>query len=176
MIEQVLEFAGIRSGRRAYQRQPLDVAELIGQVLEDLRWMIEERGVAIEQKLAPGLPRVSADPGALGRALSNLIGNAVKYGGGWVGVSATAVPGASVQDVEIGVEDRGPGVSDGDRRRIFEPFYRGPLAAASQTPGSGLGLSVVREIVEAHGGAVSVEGRSEGGSRFTIRLPAEPRD
>jgi two-component system osmolarity sensor histidine kinase EnvZ len=117
---------------------------------------------------------VSADAAALRRAVGNVISNALKYGGGWVGISAAAVPGALGESVEIHIDDRGSGVSTEDRRRIFEPFYRGRLAAGSQTPGSGLGLSVVKEIVEAHGGAVSVATRSEGGSRFTIRLPGVP--
>jgi signal transduction histidine kinase len=175
-LDHVLEFAGIQSGHRTYRQRPLDVSELVGGAIEDSRWLIDERGVELEVQLASGLPVVSADRAALRRALDNLIGNAIKYGNGWVRVSTAASQGAAGRSVEIRVEDRGPGVGAEDRRRIFEPFYRGRLAAGSQTPGSGLGLSVVKEIVEAHGGSVRVETRSEGGSQFTIQLPAAPAD
>ncbi|HET9313948.1 MAG TPA: ATP-binding protein, partial [Vicinamibacteria bacterium] len=119
-----------------------------------------------------GLPRVLGDEGALRRAFRNLLDNAVKYGGEarWIGVRAGAITGA--REVWVAVEDRGPGVAPDELPRIFEPFYRGRDATARQIAGSGLGLSLVRRIVESHGGRVTVERGRERGSVFIIRLPA----
>jgi signal transduction histidine kinase len=168
MLQQVLDFAGIRSGRRALRRRRVEPRPLIEEALASCRFLIEERGVSVQAELAPSLPALDADPDALRAALRNLIQNAAKYGGGAVLIGAEARGGA----LEVRVEDRGPGIAAADRARIFEPFYRGENATAGQAPGSGLGLSIVKDVIEAHGGRVDVRARPEGGSCFTLRLPA----
>lgn len=167
MLQQVLDFAGIRSGRRALRRARVELRPLIEEALASCRFLIEEQGVSVEAELGASLPAVDADPAALRAALRNVIQNAAKYGGGWLRVSAEAKGAAA----EIRVEDRGPGIAAADRAHIFEPFYRGENAAAGQAPGSGLGLSIVKDVIEAHGGRVEVRARPEGGSCFTLRLP-----
>jgi signal transduction histidine kinase len=124
--------------------------------------------------VAANLPEVLGDAGALQRALQNLIENAVKYGAGagWVGVTAEAAAGGGV---DLTVLDRGPGLDRADLPHLFEPFFRGRDAAASGVPGSGLGLSLVRHIVESHGGSVVASANPQGtGSAFRIHLPAAP--
>jgi signal transduction histidine kinase len=126
--------------------------------------------VRIELAIADGVPAVAGDEAALRRVFLNLIGNAVKYGaaGGWVGVRA----GARGAGIEIAVSDRGIGIASSEQEKIFEPFYRTPDVVAAQIQGAGLGLSLVRRIVDAHGGRIAVTSTPGQGSTFTVTLPA----
>jgi signal transduction histidine kinase len=171
MVAKALELAGIQSGNRTYRPEPVNVAEVVDEALADCRWVLEERGVAVERDLPPDLPLVTVDRAALRMAVQNLLDNAVKYAGsaGWIGVRARA--GHDGREVSLMVEDRGPGIRPEDRPHLFEPFYRGRQAAGGPVHGSGLGLSLVRHAVEANRGSLSV-GTGPGGSVFTIRLPA----
>jgi two-component system sensor histidine kinase SenX3 len=108
--------------------------------------------------------------------LQNLITNALKYGGParWVRISARAVPGRRGRDVEIAVSDRGLGITARDLPHVFEPFYRGSDALERQIHGNGLGLSIVKSVIDAHGGRVTVTSVPGSGSTFTIRIPEYP--
>lgn len=176
MVGQALELAGIQSGGRVYHPRPEDLAGLVDDALEDCRPLLEERKVQVDCEVPPGLPPVLADGEALRRALRNLIENAVRHGrpadgNTWVGVKARQVPAG----IEIAVSDRGPGIRREDLPHLFEPFYRGRDASANGVPGSGVGLSLVRHVVEALGGTVDVS--TEGpGTAFTLHLPAAPAD
>jgi two-component system sensor histidine kinase SenX3 len=128
--------------------------------------------MTVEVDVPEGLPAVRGDARALRRALENVITNAVKFArqGGWIGVRAHA--GEDGRTVTLRVEDRGPGIPRSDREKVFDPFYRGADARRSQTPGSGLGLSLVRHVVEAHGGRVELGGGQGGGAVVTLELPS----
>jgi signal transduction histidine kinase len=171
MVGEVLELAGIQSGRRSYRPLPIAVSELVDSVLADCRELLEAAGVRVEVDVPAGLPAVLADPEALRRALRNLVENAVKHGGSgkWVGLRAWP----EARQVAVTVEDRGPGIAREDLPRIFEPFFRGRTAAERSIPGSGLGLGIVRHVAEAHGGRVTVgSGPGGQGTAFTLLLPA----
>jgi signal transduction histidine kinase len=172
LVAQVLDFAGIESGNRAYAAEPLSVASLVDEVLRDHRLVLDQAGMTVERDVAPDLPEVRGDAAALRRALANLLANAAKFAasGRWVAVRASAAPGGHA--VVLRVEDRGPGIPRDERGRVFEPFYRGPAAERNATPGSGLGLSLVRHVVRAHGGTVHVEGREGGGAAVVVELKA----
>ena len=172
MVEQVLEFSGIQSGRKTYQIHPAPVAEVIEEALAACRPLIEEGGFEIEKEIEENLPLVKADRAALSRAIQNLLSNAVKYSGEnrWIKIRAASLRG---EEVTITIEDRGIGIDPADLPHIFEPFHRGRAPLAAQIHGNGLGLSLVRHIVAAHGGDVSVESAAERGSSFTVRLPAK---
>jgi signal transduction histidine kinase len=165
LVEQILEFAGLQSGR-AVTRQPVP----IDAVVREAAAAADAAGVQIELSMADGLPPVAGDSAALRRVFVNLIGNAVKYGAaaGWVGVTAQARDGS----LEIAVRDRGIGIAPAEQEKIFEPFYRTPDVVAAQIQGAGLGLSLVKRIVEAHGGRISVTSAPGQGSTFTVTLPA----
>ncbi|MFL6293747.1 MAG: sensor histidine kinase [Thermoanaerobaculia bacterium] len=170
LVGQVLDLAGIQSGRRVYQVRPEEVEALVEGALEDCRVLLAEKQVRVEREIPPGLPPVLADGAALRRALRNLIENAVRHGGtaNWVGLQARD----GKEGIEITVADRGPGIRSEDLPHLFKPFYRGRDTKTNGVPGSGLGLSVVRYVVEALGGKVSVESRDGSGSAFTLHLPA----
>lgn len=170
LVGQVLELAGIQSGRRVYQVRAEDVETLVEGALEDCRVLLDEKNVRVEREIPPDLPPVLADGAALRRALRNLIENAVRHGGAvsWVGLQARGAK----DGVEITVADRGPGIRNEDLPHLFKPFYRGRDTKTNGVPGSGLGLSVVRHVVEALGGKVSVESNGGRGSAFTLHLPA----
>lgn len=170
MVEQVLSFAGADAPGR--ERAPVDVATVVERAVAS-----EAReGWTIERNAPAGLPPVLGDAAALERAVANLVSNARKYGGPErvIGVRVRGVPEAAPGEITVTVTDRGPGIEADERARLFEPFFRGRQAREAQIPGSGLGLAVVRRIVESHGGRVELVAGPGRGSAFTIVLPAAP--
>jgi signal transduction histidine kinase len=161
IVEQVLRFSNTRAGRVIGAVSPVPVERLVEEAAA-------ESHTHPEQNLEPGLPPVLADETALRLALQNLLSNAAKYGGDWVGVRARR----SGEGVEIAIADRGPGIPADELPRIFDPFYRGRRAVSDQIHGTGLGLSLVKRIVEAHSGNISVTSVEGSGSEFVIHLPA----
>src|SRR5262249_62121968 len=107
------------------------------------------------------------------RVLANLLENAAKYSppGSGICVSAVAFPD---RRVELTVEDAGPGIPSDLLERVFDPFVRAPNTAQTSVPGSGLGLWIARSIVQAHGGQIRAENRTEGGARLVVSLPLAP--
>jgi signal transduction histidine kinase len=174
MVEQVLEFAGVYQGKRLYQPTPIDLPELIDRVLARAALQQPENEWHIEKDIESNLPAVLGDYAAIESAMQNVLDNAAKYGGlqCWIRVEAHSEPGKQSRSVQITIKDGGRGIAPSDLPHIFEPFYRGKEVVASQIHGNGLGLSLVKNIIEAHGGtitAVSVPGK---GTTFTLRLPA----
>jgi signal transduction histidine kinase len=162
MVGQVLDFAGLSSSPTPRVVAPVVIKEVID---EACRFVDVPK---IDVDIAGDLPEVEGDADALARAVQNLVANAVKYGdGSWVGIRAARGKHGTVA---ITVEDRGRGIDPRDLPHLFEPFYRG-RATADRVRGSGLGLAVVRQIVLAHHGRVTIERRRSGGSAFTIHLP-----
>jgi signal transduction histidine kinase len=165
MIGEVLELARLqaRSGERALRT--LAVEPIVEAALDRCRLLAH--GVRIESDIEGGLPPVAADDESLTRAIENLVVNAIRHGGsgGWVGVRVRR----DGERVAITVEDRGPGIDATDAAQVFEPFYRG--RGSDDVNGTGLGLTIVREIAAAHGGSVTLE-RRDSGAAFTIQLPA----
>jgi len=169
MVEQILEFAGARSGRRSYKFAETSPANIVENALAECEPMLEENGFAVERSVAETLPSINADADALTAALQNLIQNSVKYSNGtrWLRVSASNGNGK----VRFVVEDRGIGISPNEIGKVFEPFFRAKDVVDAQIHGNGLGLSLVKETAEAHGGKVTAMSEVGKGSRFTIELP-----
>jgi signal transduction histidine kinase len=169
LVEQILEFAGLQSGQRAMARRPVAISAVVRDVIAASEPIARPAGIAIEVDIADNLPPVSGDEAALRRVFQNLIGNAMKYGAGagWVGVRATYT---SVS-LDVSVTDRGIGIPAAEQAKIFDPFYRAPDVVAAQIQGAGLGLSLVKRIVEAHAGRVTLKSSPGQGSTFTVSLP-----
>jgi signal transduction histidine kinase len=173
MVEQALEMAGADSGREA-PRGPVDLESLVADLLRGEGTELRASGFRVESAVPDDLPRVMGDAAALRRALRNLLDNALKYGGEarWIGLRAGVAGGIGRPEVWISVEDHGLGIDAEDLPHLFDPFYRGQRARSGSIHGSGLGLSLVRRIVEAHGGRLTVESDAGRGTRFTMSLPA----
>jgi signal transduction histidine kinase len=172
-VERVLLYAGIEGGRAVGHRAPTGVETLISEALAASAAAIDEASAVVETDIAPGLPPVLADRTALRSTIQNLISNALKYGGTdkWVRIEARLDPAFGAGKVTITVKDHGLGISSKDLPHIFEPFYRGAEAESLQIRGNGLGLSIVKGIIEAHGGRVRVESTEGRGSTFVMILP-----
>ncbi len=173
MVDDVLTWSGLEHRSKPPNPQSLSVADLINHALASCRLEIEQAKCTAETQISGDLPQISGDPAWLEQALRNLIGNACKYGasGHWLGITASQ----DATSVAISIADRGAGIERADLSRIFEPFYRAKSAMDAQKPGSGIGLSVVRRIAEAHGGTVTVVSSPGQGATFTLCLPKEPR-
>jgi signal transduction histidine kinase len=172
MVEQILSFTGIESGLKKQTFVPVDVGRVVERAVRAFESPIRENGFIVESHIAPELPPVMGDSFSLTRAVQNLVSNAIKYSGAgrWIGVSAFA----DGRWVKIAVQDRGSGTPSADLPHIFEPFYRGRSAVEGQVQGSGLGLSLVKQAVDAHGGRIDVasnHGDGGDGSTFCISLP-----
>jgi signal transduction histidine kinase len=178
MVERVLQYAGIESGLGFASRVALPPSEIIDSAIDSSLPLIGSTGIQIHREIAADLPQVMGDAAALRSAVQNLIANAVKYGGRdlWVGIRAEHAYDRRRSEVRITVSDHGAGIPAAELPHIFDPFYRGADALERQIHGNGLGLSLVKRIVAAHGGRVSVTTRAGAGSSFTIALPAMPPD
>jgi signal transduction histidine kinase len=170
ILEQILRFAGIQSGRAKYQFARVDLASLVRAALDAASSDIAAAGFEVETAILPVF--VLGDEVPLTQCFRNLIDNALAHAraGGWIGIHARLAR----SEVTIDIEDRGPGIEAAELRHVFDPFYRGRKALDNQVRGFGLGLTLVRRIVEAHGGSVAAGHRAGGGSRFEIRLPVPP--
>ena len=173
LVEQILEFAGLQSGQRTLTPKPVAIAPL----LRDISATAQATAAApleIELAVADDLPAVAGDESALRRVFQNLVGNAIKYGAdaGWIGIRAVSTADA----VEVSVSDRGIGIAAADQERIFDPFYRAPNVVSAQIQGAGLGLSLVKRIVEAHAGRITLTSAPGQGSTFTVALPVMQGD
>jgi two-component system, OmpR family, sensor histidine kinase KdpD len=166
LANNILELARLEVGAMTLNREWYPVEELIGIALTRLRQRIAERKV--EVIVASGLPFVQVDAVMMDAVLENLIENALKYTPPRtpIEVGAKAVPGA----IELWVADRGPGLRAGSEQRLFEKFYQEVTAQRAQG-GAGLGLSICRAIVNAHGGSIVAESRPGGGAMFRFSIP-----
>lgn len=129
----------------------------------------QAQGAAVRMTVTHSPSPVRGSPAALRRIAANLIGNALAYG-----ESADVSVTVEGTQVELRVEDRGPGIPAAERARVFEPFYRLEASRSRDTGGAGLGLTIVRQIVEGLGGGIVIADRPEGGARICVRLPRAP--
>jgi signal transduction histidine kinase len=172
LIDNVLDFSRIEGGRQRYDMAPGSVEPIVHEVLEAFRYPLAQQGFKVDVEIASDLPDVPLDAPAVKQALANLVDNAIKYSGERRRLCVSAhLAGA---DVCLEVADEGIGIPAAETRRIFEKFYRIGRSETQSRRGSGVGLALVKHIVEAHGGRVTVASRVGEGSRFTLLLPIEP--
>jgi len=171
LINNILDFSRIESGKREYSFRETDVADLVRSTLDSYRFEIEQNGFEFEQKIDNNLPQLRVDREAIARSLLNLVNNAVKYSATEKYLGVHLYRNNSVVNLEV--VDHGIGIAPKEQPKIFEKFYRVGDPLVHNTKGSGLGLSLVRHIVQAHGGEVAVESAPGRGSKFIITLPVQ---
>jgi signal transduction histidine kinase len=172
LINNILDFSRIDAGRKEYEFEETNLAELVHSTLDSYRFQIQQNGFGFEENISSDIPPVKVDREAIARSLLNLVNNALKYSKDqkYIGVSLYRVNGS----VNLEVRDRGIGIPANEHEKIFEKFYRCGDPLVHNVKGSGLGLSLVRHIARAHGGDVLVESAPDKGSKFTIALPLTP--
>jgi signal transduction histidine kinase len=172
LLNNVLDFSKIEQGTRQYRRSPHSVADIVRAAARAMRYPLEQQQFALGTEIADGMRPALVDRDAIEQAILNLLANAMKYSGDSRSIELRLRPedGAAV----IEVADHGIGIDAAEHARIFERFYRVPGPETDRIPGTGLGLTLVRHIAEAHGGRVTVRSARGEGSTFALVLPLNP--
>ncbi len=176
LINNILDFSRIESGRKVYTFETTDLEDILAGTLSTYTVRLRDKGFeVVYQGPDEPLPEIEVDGNAIDRAVANLLDNAVKYSSGDRRILLEL--GRDADEARISVTDHGIGIPPDELDRIFERFHRVSTGLVHDVKGSGLGLSLVRHIVESHGGWVTVESELDKGSTFTIHLPlVRPRE
>ena len=154
---------------KEYEFEETDVAEICRDIIFRFKEQVNSQEFTIENEIAEGLPKIFADKEAFPRALFNLLDNAVKYSGDSKKIQFRAWSGQ--EHICLSVADQGIGISKDEQDKVFEKFYRSGDIQNSDIKGSGIGLTIVSHIVEAHGGKMILESDPGKGTEVTIKLP-----
>jgi signal transduction histidine kinase len=168
LVESLLDFGRMEAGARPYRLERLDVGRLVKSIVEEFRQEANSTNRVIEYAVPEDGPIVNGDREALAQALWNLLDNAVKYSGDSPNIHVEVEAG---KQVAIRVRDQGFGISPSEKGRVLRKFVRGSSAKAMDIKGTGIGLAMVKHIVDAHGGKVLIDSEPGKGSTFTIQLP-----
>ena len=167
LVESLLDFGRMEAGARPYEFERIDAGALVESVVRDFRMESESGGFTVQCNAAPAT--VDADAEALSRALWNLLDNAMKYSGESRNMEVAMERRA--ESIAISVRDHGPGIPPEEQEKVFRKFFRGAYAGEHHIRGTGIGLAMVRHIVDAHGGRIELASLPGEGSTFTILLP-----
>ena len=168
LVGDLLFLSQLQSGTLATELRPTDLAEVAARAVAGIRAEAERKNIELGL-LCTAVPPADADPARIGQLLGNLLANAVKFtpDGGRVGVRLHLEDGQAV----LAVSDTGPGIPAADQGQIFERFFQTVAAARQAIPGTGLGLTISKAIVDAHHGSITVHSAEGQGTEFTVRLP-----
>jgi len=173
MVDRVIRFARYQSGTAEYELSPQRLSPVLEAACNACSPELKAEDCSLTRSLADNLPLVTINADAIDSAVANLLGNAIKHGGPGreIEIKADLQTLHGQTEVRISVRDTGPGIAPGELEMIFEPFRRTAATREAQVPGSGLGLSLVREIMRAHGGHCEARNLDGGGCVFTLHLP-----
>jgi signal transduction histidine kinase len=165
---QFLDLARIEAGKMEFRREPVDLGEVVARAVQEARVNAERKSIALTQSLQP-VPTVMADLEKIHHAVGNLLGNAIKFTQNGGSVHVSLAPTST--GVRCSVRDTGVGIDPEDIPRLFTKFFQAKSAGKISVKGTGIGLALVKGIVEGHGGSVEVESVPGEGSTFSIHLP-----
>jgi signal transduction histidine kinase len=171
LIENILDFARMEDGRKQYQFEPGDLVHVVQEFMGTFDVQLKDQGYAFRFQANGDISEIRFDREAMEQVMHNLLDNAVKYSGAQKRIDVEVFD--SKPEVVISVRDYGIGIPKADQEKIFNRFYRAGDALTSRIRGSGIGLTIVRQIVEAHGGKVTVHSRQGQGSTFRLHLPKQ---
>ncbi len=179
LIDNILDFSAIELGKKRYSFRIGDLGLTVARCVEQARVAMETKAMTIDFELPDDLPVIWHDADAVSQVVINLLSNAAKYGqqSGWIGVrvrvTGTEEPGGKKGGGEICVDvsDRGIGIAPAEQKQVFDQYYRSSDPQARSKKGTGIGLTIVRYIMEAHGGHVGIESAPGVGSTFTLHFP-----
>lgn len=169
LIDNVLDFSKIEAGERSYQLRPDSIENVINAVAELLRYHAVQHGLELTMRIDPELPMIPLDRGAMEQAVWNLVSNAIKYSD--EGKKIELSVRCDVGELVIEIKDEGIGISPKQQEKVFEQFFRVDDPRVQEQGGSGLGLAVVKHIVEGHGGWLTLDSQPGKGSVFGLHLP-----
>ena len=173
LVNNILDFSRIESGRKEYHLTNVDLNTIVKSVLSVYQAHLEHLGFILETELSSPLHLIHADPEALSEALINVVDNAVKYSDKWKSIKVRT--GTEGRNVYVEVEDRGIGIPQEEQSKIFEKFYRVSTGLGHAARGSGIGLTLVRHIVDAHKGEITTRSKVGEGSTFRLSFPISDR-
>ena len=173
LIENILDFSKIEAGMKEYQFEETDMGNLVRNVASRFQKQAPGKTFRLKTDIASQMPKLSADREAISRAMFNLMDNALKYSGENPEITLRAWP--DEESIFLEVQDNGIGISEGEQRRVFEKFYRSWGVHESKVKGSGIGLTLVAHIVEAHGGEVSLKSDLGIGTKVTLKIPIKQK-
>ncbi len=171
LVNNILDFSRMEAGRKQYSFRNTNLNDVVSHVLRTYSYHLQAEGFAPVVELLPSLPEVNADPEAVTEAVINLVDNAIKYSE--VEKYLRVFTSVENKSIVIGVEDHGPGIAEEHHKKIFETFYRVSTGLVHNTKGSGLGLSLVQHIMDAHKGNVRVRSTVGKGSTFELEFPVQ---
>jgi len=171
LVDNVLDYAAIERDNKSFVLRPANLNAIIERVVDSLKVTLTMRDMEIELELEPDLPMMRLDSNALSQCVTNLLNNAEKYSKDerWIRLKVRRVIGF----VEVVVSDKGIGIPIEDLENIFEPFFRSKEKEALRRKGTGIGLSITKAIMQAHGGTVLVRSQLGNGSTFILQFPED---
>ena len=174
LIDNILDFAKMEEGRKEFEFEKVDMGPLLEEIVSTMQQQVRHREFMVEVLIDGSLPSIEVDRVAITQAITNLIDNAIKYSSGAKKINVRGF--TDNQYLVITVKDFGIGIKPEEINRVFDRFYRGGDELTRAVKGSGLGLTLVKQIVDAHQGSVNVESEPGRGSTFSIRLPLELKE
>lgn len=171
LINDLLDLTKLEAGKMKLNREIISIKKVIDESLEGLITWAQTKSITIEKIIPDNLPDVNADPNRVIQVLNNIIGNAIKFTPHNGKITVEALFRKDMNDVGISIQDTGIGIAKENLSKVFDKFYQAEERVATDISGTGIGLAIVKEIVELHGGKVWVESEKEQGTRFAFTLP-----
>lgn len=174
LIDNILDFAKMEEGKKEFDFEATDMCALLEALVSTIQQQVSHEGFTLQTEIDTNMPSIQADRSAITQAITNLVDNAIKYSGE---ARKIYVRGFTEDEyLIIAVQDFGIGIKPEEVDRVFDRFYRGGDELTRAVKGSGLGLTLVKQIVESHHGSINVKSEPDKGSTFSIKLPIQPKE